>query len=132
MPPKKLEIAMQNSEALLDAMKAAQEMANGLSSSVSAILDSPDLTVEGATGALDAVVRYLAMIDGFFEAIETAAENETIDLELEESASDFAETAHDLGLSLQQAALDRLRSLGVNANRALASAQAEHYPPDEV
>ena len=118
---------MPSPEALTDMMKATQEMSKELSSSIPATLNDPDLTLGGATAMLNVTVRYLAAIDSIYDAIESAADNGSLSDDAEEEAADFADAAHEIGMSLQQAAFERIRSLGGNANRLLASAQAEHY-----
>lgn len=90
-------------------------------------LAAPDLTLPQAEIILSICVQSLSSIDHLYGAVEQAEEHESIDDDLSEAASDFADACHELVMGLQSQAFEKVRSLGGNANKLLNDLQEKHY-----
>lgn len=101
--------------------------AKSLSEDIPKALSSPDLTLPQAERILSICVQSLSSIDHLYGSVEQAEENESLDDDLLESASDFADACYELVISLQNQAFNKVRSFGGNANKLLNDLQEKHY-----
>lgn len=110
------------------------EMMNGLSANAKEMartivpqLEVPHLSAKDAESALAACVAFLASVDTLYDAIETASEAGDMDDDVEETASDAADSLHDFGMELQNFAIEKLAGMGANAGSILAALQGKYY-----
>lgn len=117
---------MPTGEAILDIVNVISEQEKVLTASVPIALKSPQLSLSHAEQLLSFCVRYLAGVDRLYDAVLGAVDDETIDDELQERASDVADTCHGAGLALQNDVFEKVRQLGGNANRMLSELQDKY------
>lgn len=109
-------------------MNMVSDQAIFLQQSIPAALNSSELNLEQAEQLLSFCVRYLAGVERLHDAIAIAFEAETINEDMEGSASEVADECQNVGLALQNDVFDKIRELGGNANALLAALQAKYFP----
>lgn len=71
------------------------------------------------------LAKYMAATDKIFDLIENNSDD--MSLEQEDALSDMASVCHDLGNETLLLVMEKVKSLGGNANLMLSNAQKRHY-----
>lgn len=85
---------------------------------------SGTMTPEIAKASLDKFTWMMASADRAYEALEQL----DVDLDVEDSVSDFVDSTREFGSEMVNLLIGRLREEGLNASLLYKEAQDRHYP----
>lgn len=112
---------------ILSSMNLLRDTGSQLTSAVTEALSDQSFSLSGWEKLLSVTTQYAAKVDELMDMVDVAYDDDEIDDDQEESASDFTSTSHDLAMALTQKIFDQIKSMGGNANLLLSNYQKLFY-----